>query len=151
MAIKIISVGKKHDANLAGAIEGYSKRLKKPYDIEWVFLPHSPKEGREARQNESEAILGRLDDDFVMLLDERGVQLDSPRFSELLQNSLADRRKVTIVIGGAYGVNEALRERADVTLSLSEMVFPHQLVRLLLTEQIYRAEQIARGGPYHHA
>ena len=81
-----------------------------------------------------------------MLLDERGQQTTSPEFSR----ALSCRADATIVIGGAYGVNDELRQRANLMVSLSKMVFPHQLVRLILIEQIYRAQAIYNHHPYHH-
>lgn len=151
MAIRIIAVGKKHESWVAEGIERYQKRLRRPFDVEWILLPHSAREGATARQEESEAIQKRLGgDDFVLLLDERGELLDSPALSRLLMKGLEAKAKVTIIIGGAYGVNDELRERADKTVSLSPMVFPHQLVRLILAEQLYRAQEIAGGRPYHH-
>lgn len=147
MALRIIATGKKHESWVVEGIERYQKRLRKPFDVEWVLLPHSSREGLQARQEESEAILKRLGgDEYVLLLDERGTLLDSPALSQLLEA----RPEVTIIIGGAYGVNDALRQRANTTLSLSPLVFPHQLVRLILTEQLYRAQEIAAGRPYHH-
>lgn len=151
MSIRIIAVGKKHDSHLEKGIEHYEKRLRKPFNVEWALLPHSSREGVQAQREETGRILGRLaTDDFVLLLDERGKQLTSPAFSKLLQDAMAERGRVTAVIGGAYGVDDTLSERADMTLSLSDMVFPHQMVRLMFIEQIYRAQEIAAGGPYHH-
>lgn len=152
MSVRVIAIGKKRSEPWVEAgIEHYSKRLRRPFAAEWVILPHSTREGSQARQEESKSILGKLAvDDFVLLLDERGKQLTSPAFSQLLQDTMMERGKMTAVIGGAYGVNDELRERADTTLSLSEMVLPHQLARLLLAEQLYRAQEIANGGPYHH-
>lgn len=145
--IRIIAVGKKHESWVASGIERYQKRLRKPYDVEWVLLPHSSREGQEARQEESGAIMKRLSGtDFVLLLDERGELLDSPALSGLLET----RPGATIIIGGAYGVSDELRQRADKVLSLSPLVFPHQLVRLILIEQLYRSQEIASGGAYHH-
>ena len=149
--IRIIAVGKKHESWVAEGIERYQKRLKRPFDIEWVFLPHSPAQGDQARQDESERIISRLKDDHVVLLDERGKLIDSPALSKLLLVPLESSRLVTVIIGGAYGVTDMLRQRADVVWSLSPLVFPHQLVRLILTEQLYRAQEIAAGGPYHHS
>ncbi len=149
--IRIITVGRKHEIWIADGLERYQKRLKKPFDVEWILLPHSSLEGASARQEESERILSRLgSDEFVVLLDEKGIQLSSPQLSKLLLDKLESSVKVTIIIGGAYGVNEALESRADVMWSLSHLVFPHQLVRLILIEQLYRAQEIARGGSYHH-
>lgn len=151
MPIKILSVGKKHESWVSEGIERYEKRLRTPFSVEWVLLPHSSIEGNRARQEESERILSRLDrDDYVVLLDERGKAIDSPALSELLKEQLDDSRTVVIVIGGAYGVDESVHERANFVWSLSPLVFPHQLVRLVLTEQLYRAQEIYRGGSYHH-
>jgi 23S rRNA (pseudouridine1915-N3)-methyltransferase len=151
MAIRIIAVGKKHESWVDEGIRRYEKRLHKPFDTTWTLLPHSSREGVQARQEESERILSKLDpNDFMLLLDERGELLDSPALSRFLVKSLETEGNVTAVIGGAYGVNDELQERADKVCSLSPLVFPHQLVRLILTEQLYRAQEIAAGRPYHH-
>jgi 23S rRNA (pseudouridine1915-N3)-methyltransferase len=76
--------------------------------------------------------------------------LDSLRFAEVLKEKLDHSQKVLIIIGGAFGVTAELRGRAHLVWSLSPLVFPHQLVRLMLTEQLYRAQQITLGGAYHH-
>lgn len=86
--------------------------------------------------------------DFVILLDERGRNLNSPELSRLILDHTDQH--IVIIIGGAYGVTETLHRRADIVWSLSRLVFPHQLVRLILAEQLYRAQEIARGGSYHH-
>lgn len=149
--IKILAVGKKHEAWVLEGIERYEKRLKAPWNAKWELIPHSRFEGDKARQDESEALLKRLSPaDFVILLDERGKSLASPEFAELLQAQFVAAHQVVIVIGGACGVSPTPFERANFTLSLSKMVFPHQLVRLILAEQIYRAQQITAGGSYHH-
>lgn len=151
MAITIISVGKKHEAWISDGVQRYQERLKKPFNSEWVLLPHSALNDAAARQEESERILSKLNDrDFVILLDERGDELDSPGFSRLLDMTFTAGRSVTMIIGGAYGVDDRVHQRADVVWSLSPLVFPHQLVRLILAEQLYRAQQITAGHPYHH-
>lgn len=151
MAIRIIAVGKKHESWVTEGIERYEKRLKRPFITEWVLLPHSARQGLEARGDESERILSRLgQDDYVVLLDERGRAVDSPALSKLLLGVLEASRPVTIIIGGAYGVDNSIHTRANFVWSLSPLVFPHQLVRLILAEQLYRAQEIASGGPYHH-
>ncbi len=149
--LRIIAVGKKHEAWVWEGIERYEKRLKKPYDTEWVFLPHSMFEADRARQEESERILARLrDDDVVILLDERGKNIDSPALSSLIEDEISRGKQIVVIIGGAYGVDETIHRRANFIWSLSKLVFPHQLVRLILIEQLYRAQEIARGGGYHH-
>lgn len=151
MPLTILSIGKKHESWVAQGIERYQKRLRAPYDIEWVLLPHSSFEGDRARQEESGRILSRIkDNDFVVLLDERGKLLDSPGLSQLLTEQFNTSRSIVFVIGGAYGVDETVHQRANALWSLSPLVFPHQLVRLLLAEQLYRASQIALGTGYHH-
>lgn len=151
MPIRILAVGKKHESWVAEGIERYEKRLKKPFLCEWALLPHSAREGITARQEESERLLSRLsDDEYVVLLDERGKLLDSPALSQVLLRQLELSKSVVVIIGGAYGVDDRIHQRADVVWSLSPLVFPHQLVRLILVEQLYRSQEIAAGNPYHH-
>lgn len=151
MAIRVIAIGKKHEPWVEGGIERYQKRLQKPFAAEWVLLPHSAREGAQARQEESERIYSRLStDDFVVLLDERGQQLGSPALARLLNDTFQTGARITMIIGGAYGVDEHLRARANKVISLSPLVFPHQLVRLILVEQLYRCQEISAGRPYHH-
>jgi 23S rRNA (pseudouridine1915-N3)-methyltransferase len=149
--ITILSIGKKHESWVSEGIERYESRLKKPFDVEWVLLPHSALNDAAARQEESERALSRVSGSaFVVLLDEIGDEMDSPALSQLLNRTFTAGRSVTFIIGGAYGVDDTVRQRADVVWSLSPLVFPHQLVRLMLIEQIYRSQQIAAGHPYHH-
>lgn len=151
MSIKILAVGKKHESWVADGIARYEKRLRKPFDVSWQLLPHSARDGEAARSEESDRILQRCDRDaFVVLLDERGKNIDSPTLTQTLERGLGVGRQVVVVIGGAYGVDDRVRSRADFVWSLSQLVFPHQLVRLVLAEQLYRAQEIAGGRPYHH-
>lgn len=151
MPIKIIAVGKRHEQWVVDGIERYQKRLRSPFNVEWVLLPHSSLEGDRARSEESECILMRLSDgEYVILLDETGTTLNSPGLEHLLTQQFTVSRQVTIIIGGAYGVDATVHSRADYIWSLSALVFPHQLVRLILAEQLYRAQQIHAGGSYHH-
>lgn len=151
MPLRVVAIGKKHEAWVLEGIERYQKRLRKPFMLEWVYLPHSSREGLSARQDESERILLRLkESDFVVLLDEKGKIINSPALASLLELPLNSSRSVVIIIGGAYGVDQSVHDRADFVWSLSLLVFPHQLVRLLLAEQLYRAQEIAAGNPYHH-
>jgi 23S rRNA (pseudouridine1915-N3)-methyltransferase len=151
MPIRVLAVGKKHESWVAEGIERYQKRLKAPFLVEWVLMAHSNFDGVKARQEESERILSRLGAyDYVVLLDERGKAFDSPALSHMLKEQLDHSKNIVIIIGGAYGVDETVHNMADIIWSLSPLVFPHQLVRLVLTEQIYRAQEIAVGGQYHH-
>lgn len=150
MTIKIIAIGKKHEKWVKDGIDRYETRLRKPWDITWQYLPHSSLAAEAARAEESRRILEKVDrDDYLVLLDERGKMLSSPALARLLEAQLGFK-KVVLVIGGAYGVDDSVRARANTVWSLSDLVFPHQLVRLIITEQIYRAGEIAAGRPYHH-
>ncbi|MBP3044748.1 23S rRNA (pseudouridine(1915)-N(3))-methyltransferase RlmH [Arthrobacter jiangjiafuii] len=150
MALRVLVVGRKHEDWVVDGIRRYEKRLKKPFDLTWVSIPHSAREGDAARKEESERLLGKLGSDYVILLDERGKAITSPAFAKTLQKPLDNARNVTLIIGGAYGVDQSVHDRADFIWSLSPLVFPHQLVRLILAEQVYRAQEIAGGRPYHH-
>ena len=120
MSVRVLAIGKKHEAWVVDGIDRYERRLKKPYDLSWRLLPHSARQEEAARTEESDRILGAV-------------------------------APVTMVIGGAYGVDARVHARADRVWSLSPLVFPHQLVRLILAEQVYRAQEISAGRPYHHA
>lgn len=151
MTIKVLAVGKKHESWVDEGISRYEKRLKKPFNLTWQLLNHSSRENDAARTEESARILAKIDDrDFVVLLDERGKNVDSPALANTLRTPIDASRNVVIIIGGAYGVDASVHARANFTWSLSKLVFPHQLVRLVLAEQLYRAQEIAGGRPYHH-
>lgn len=151
MPIRILAVGKKHEAWVSEGIVRYEQRLKAPFTLSWQLIPHSSREGDRARTEESERLLAKLNsDEFVILLDERGTLLDSPQLSRQLLVPLERSQPVTIIIGGAYGVDQSVHKRANLVWSLSPLVFPHQLVRLILAEQLYRAQSIADGSSYHH-
>lgn len=151
MSLQILVIGKKHESWVLEGIERYQKRLKAPFLPEWVLMAHSSFDGVKARQDESGRILSRLTAyDFIILLDERGQTLDSPSLACVLEEQLDRSKKVLIIIGGAFGVTDELRDKAHLVWSLSPLVFPHQLVRLILTEQLYRSQQIIGGGSYHH-
>jgi 23S rRNA (pseudouridine1915-N3)-methyltransferase len=151
MPIQIVAIGKKHEAWVAEGIERYETRLRKPFTASWLLLPHSSRQDDAARREESSRILETIKaDDFVVLLDERGTLLNSIAFSKLLLAPLEVSRRVVCIIGGAYGVDESVHARANTVWSLSPLVFPHQLVRLLLAEQLYRAQEISHGSSYHH-
>lgn len=151
MDITVVAIGKKHESWVTDGIDRYAQRLKKPWKISWKLLPHSSREGEQARAEESERLVAACGaHDEVILLDERGTMLDSESLSRTLQDRFDRGRHVVMLIGGAYGVTEELRARANLVWSLSDLVFPHQLVRLIVTEQIYRCQEIAAGRSYHH-
>jgi 23S rRNA (pseudouridine1915-N3)-methyltransferase len=157
MKISFWTIGKDHDAALKGAITDFTNRVSKYYSVEWKFIP-SPKNAgslpeAELKKREGASVLEMLNkDDYLVLLDERGKQLSSPELAVLLQSRANDsKRQLIFLIGGAFGVEEAVAARANFKWSLSSLTFPHQVVRLLLAEQVYRACTIQRNEKYHHS
>lgn len=141
--IKIIAGGKKNSGWVQEATIEYEKRLNKPFDIKWefydeeklsVFLEKWPFSGR----------------DFVIVCDERGENISSPDFSEKLSKAFVYDKNVVILIGGAFGFSENVRKNSNFVWSFSKLVFPHLIARLIVCEQIYRAQEISKGGKYHH-
>ena len=148
--MKIICVGTKHDHWIIDGISRYERRLRAPFKLDWQFVPYSSFSGDRARRDESTELLKRIaPQDYVILLDETGKNIDSPSLSHKLEQ-LTIQNQIVFIIGGAYGVDERIKQRANFIWSLSGLVFPHMLVRLILIEQIYRAQEISKGGPYHH-
>lgn len=153
MKLTIITVGKKHDNKIAEAIEDYTERLKSDVKLEWLLVSQNRSTTPQVcREQESKLILSQIKkNDFVVLLDETGAQLTSLEFAEVVKGwQYEGVKRVVIVIGGAYGVDTPLFDRADLTMALSKLVFPHQVVRLLIIEQLYRAFAILKKHPYHH-
>jgi 23S rRNA (pseudouridine1915-N3)-methyltransferase len=153
--ITILAIGKKHDPKLVSAIEDYTARLQHYCPTKWDLLEakiSSSMKPDEIKKLESELLLSRTkSDDKVILLDETGQQINSIQNSQALEKHLNKATKNLIfVIGGAYGVTDELKKRADFIWSLSPLVFPHQLVRLILIEQLYRGFTILSNAQYHH-
>lgn len=151
MSIRIIAIGKEHESYIKTGLELFTKRLRPHTNVEWVLLPYAGGDEVRSRRGESRLILDKIDErDLVVLLDERGTEWDSPGFAAQLDRWQGSGKRIVFVIGGAYGVSEELSKRSDFSWSLSALVFPHQLVRLLLLEQLYRGYAILAGSPYHH-
>lgn len=149
MTLTIISVGTRLKASMVPLVEAYEKRLPKHVRISWAYIPHANGDPRTSKQQEAEAILRKVPKDaFVIVLDERGKQMTSYEHSSLVFGKA--KSHIVYIIGGAYGVDVSVNERADLVWSLGILVFPHQLVRLMLVEQIYRAYAIHTDHPYHH-
>ena len=142
MAETILCVGKLKEKYWRDAAAEYEKRLRKPWAIEWQFVDEEKLDERVARLKP---------DDFMVLLDENGQILSSPDLCQKLKAPLVTGRDVVIVIGGAFGhFSPDILSRANLIWSLSKLVFPHQICRLIVTEQIYRAQEIYLGHAYHH-
>ena len=142
--IRIIAGGKKNTAWYAEACAEYEKRLRKPYEVNWVFMEE---EKLEKWLSKWPFERGR---EFVICCDERGGNISSREYSEMLSKAFLDGKEIVILIGGAYGFSDFVREKADFIWSFSKLVFPHALARVIVMEQTYRASQIADGRPYHH-
>jgi 23S rRNA (pseudouridine1915-N3)-methyltransferase len=153
MRIRLILVGRSERGHIADGLKHYLDRIRRMEGLEEVLIPDAGKGAPAWQQRtESEHILAALrPGERVVALDERGQLLSSPQFAQRI-GAWRDQgvRDIAFVIGGAYGMTEALRQRADLVLSLSPMVFPHQLVRVLFAEQLYRALSILKGTGYHH-
>lgn len=152
MKITIIYVGKK-SSDYDDKIGQYKKRLSRYVDIEEVRINHlSEYDGVRRRREESIKILEKLNrDDYVVLLDETGAESDSIGFADLIDNRMNDSiKRLVFVIGGSYGVSEELKEQTNYTMRIGKMVWPHELIRLMLVEQVYRAYTILNNIPYHN-
>ncbi|MDH5752161.1 MAG: 23S rRNA (pseudouridine(1915)-N(3))-methyltransferase RlmH [Deltaproteobacteria bacterium] len=153
--LRVLCVGKTDKGFVADGVDFYLKRIRAFQPLEWVEVKpasHSGRQPEESLAREAGLVLKRLaDTDPLVLLDERGQRLDSRQFAGVL-GSLGElgAGMPSFVIGGAYGVDDSLRRRSTHVLSLSPLTFPHQLVRLVLLEQIYRGLTILAGHGYHH-
>ncbi len=156
MKIILMAIGKTRSRLLADGVEEYSGRINRYLPFETFFLPdvRTTRTMTEPMQKELEGqmMLERLQpSDYVMLLDERGVEMTSREFAGFVDKRMSSGlKRLVFVIGGPYGFSPAMYERADARLSLSRMTFSHEMVRIFFTEQIYRAMTILRGEPYHH-
>lgn len=147
--LRIITVGNKPDPATTSLIDEYEKRLRGSSKLELVRLKAALGTIEQIRNTDSANILAKLKpSEALILLDERGKNLSSEEFAEFTNSIAGD---IVFVIGGAYGVNEELRQKAKLVLKLSDFVLPHRLALLVLVEQIYRAQCINNGHPYHHS
>lgn len=156
MHLEIWSVGKPSESFIEEGLQYYFGKTKPWNTVELVLL-QVPKKNLSTdiirtKQTEEELILKRLQSHhYLILLDERGKKLDSVQWSQQFQQLMNQGTKtLVILIGGAFGVSEAIKEKAKQTWSLSSLVFPHQMVRLIVAEQVYRAFSILNHSPYHH-
>ena len=153
MKIILSSFGKQQEASTKDALDDFTRRVTRYFPCEWKLLPPSKlTDPTQLKKQEAQVFLQQLQpDDYLVLLDERGKNISSPELAELIQGRANEsRRQLFFLIGGAYGVDSCVQQRANFTWSLSKLVFPHQLVRLLLAEQVYRACTILKNEKYHH-
>lgn len=155
MKITLLVVGKTADERLQSLISDYQQRLKHYVPFEFSVLPDLKNAKslteEQVKAAEGEAILRYLTPAMeVILLDEHGKEFRSIEYADWLQKKMGSGRDLTLVIGGPYGFSKAVYDRADGKLSLSQMTFSHQMIRIMAIEQIYRAMTILRNEPYHH-
>ncbi|MCO5934086.1 23S rRNA (pseudouridine(1915)-N(3))-methyltransferase RlmH [Mucilaginibacter sp. RB4R14] len=156
MKITFITVGKTEDAYLKDGIEKYVKRLKHYTKLELVDIPElkNTKALTEDQQKakEAELILKKITvQDHVILLDENGLEFTSVQFANYInKRSVSSSANLIFIVGGPYGFDQSVYQRANDKISLSRMTFSHQMVRLFFVEQLYRAYSIIKGEPYHH-
>jgi len=157
MKITFLTVGKTEDAYLKEGIEKYVKRLKHYTRLEIIELPELKNTKaltpEQQKVKEAEMILKKIGvTDHVILLDENGIEFTSKQFAGYInKKAVSSGVNLVFIVGGPYGFDEQVYQRANDKLSLSLMTFSHQMVRLFFTEQLYRAFTIIKGEPYHHS
>ncbi len=155
MKIKVLTIGKTKASYLQEGEEEYKKRLSFYTTLEWIILPDVSSKGMShelIKEKEAPLFLKHIKaEDKVWLLDERGKTFTSMEFSQQIQKNMnAGTKTLILIIGGAFGFHSSLYDRADAKVSLSALTFSHEMVRLFLLEQLYRAHTILKGESYHH-
>lgn len=156
MRINLLCIGKTDDKEIQNLIKYYQNRLPKHWNFEIVEIPDVKNAKNLSpdllKKEEAKLFLNQTENsDFVVLLDEKGKQFTSREFAAKIENWMnSSVKKVSFFIGGAYGFSDEIYERANEKMSLSKMTFTHQMIRLFFVEQIYRADQILLGKPYHN-
>lgn len=156
MKIKLLAIGKTDDKNLQVLIQNYQKRLKHYIKFELEIIPDLKNvknlSETEQKEREGDLILGKLaPTDELFVLDDKGESYSSVGFSKFMQKKMnSGLRQMVLVIGGPYGFSEPVYKKARGKISFSKMTFSHQMIRLFVVEQIYRAFTILRNEPYHH-
>jgi 23S rRNA (pseudouridine1915-N3)-methyltransferase len=156
MKIKLILTGKTDESYLKTGIEEYERRIKRYIPFETITIPgikaSQTLSHKEIKLKEAEKIQQYLSvQDFIVVLDEKGKEMSSVDFSAFLSQKFNSSIKtVVFIVGGPFGADEELKRRANLIISLSQMTFSHQMVRLFFTEQLYRALTILANESYHH-
>jgi 23S rRNA (pseudouridine1915-N3)-methyltransferase len=151
--VSLFVIGRPRDAGLADAIHDYETRASRYWPLDVVEVKEEPGRGlagADVRVREGQRLADRLPGDaLVVACDPGGVSMDSAQFARWLQQQREDARSVAFVIGGAHGLGDVVLQRAGRRLSLAPWTLPHEVARLVLAEQLYRAGTILRGEPYH--
>ncbi len=152
MKLIVAAVGKPRNAALAAAIEEYETRAAKYWPLQVFQVREEGARGAPVamvQEKEAERLASRVEGATVVACDERGTTMTSAKFATFVQDARERARDLAFVIGGAYGLADSLRDRAQTRLALAPWTLPHELARLVLAEQLYRAGTIIRGEPYH--
>ncbi len=155
MTVTLLTVGKTDTDWVKKGLDAYASRLGHYVRFAMTEIPHlknaSSLSREQIREKEGELIAKALKpSDHVILLDERGDGMRSVDFARMIGLRTGEGRNMVFVVGGAYGFSKSVYDRADGMISLSRMTFPHQMVRIIFAEQLYRAFTILKGEPYHH-
>jgi 23S rRNA (pseudouridine1915-N3)-methyltransferase len=156
MKISLLQTGRTTDNNISQVADKYSSRINKYAAFEIITIPELKNTKnmpvQEQKLKEGKKIIQSIsNEDYIVLLDENGDEISTSVFSAWIEKLFRQNKKhVIFVIGGPWGFSDEVYRRADFKLSLSKMTFPHQLVRLLFLEQLYRVFTIIKGEPYHH-
>lgn len=156
MKVTFLVIGKTTDKYLLPGIEDYNKRLARYCNYDYIEAPGvrlgKSATAEETRRSEEDIIFSKLEkNDFLVLMDEKGREITSQGFGEFLENhQMIGTKRLVFLIGGAYGFSDHVYARANTKMALSQMTFTHQMVRLIFTEQLYRAFTITKGEKYHH-
>ena len=156
MKIKIIAIGKTDDKNLQLMIQTYEQRLKHYVKFEMKIIPDIKNSknltNEQQKEKEGDLLIKEIQTtDQLILLDEKGKEFRSREFSQLLQKKMnSGIKQLVFVIGGPYGFSNKIYQKANGKVSFSKMTFSHQMIRLFVVEQIYRAFTILKNEPYHH-
>ncbi len=156
MKLSLWSIGKPNERYVYEGIMEFTQRVARYFPVEWTIIPPVKEVNglSEAgqKQREAEKILQMLQPDFyLVVLDQKGKQMTSAMLASFLQKRASEATKnIVFLIGGVYGLSQQVLDKADLIWSLSQLTFPHQLVRLILAEQLYRACTILRNEKYHH-
>ena len=156
MRINLVCIGKTDDKEINGLIKYYQNRLPKHWNFEITEIPDVKNAKNLSpdllKKEEAKLFLNQTENsDYIILLDEKGKQFTSREFASNIDNWMnASVKRISFFIGCAYGFSEEIYQRANEKMSLSKMTFTHQMIRLFFVEQIYRADQILQGKPYHN-
>ncbi len=153
--MKIVCLGKTKQKFIEDGISEYQKRISKYFKLDWQILPDVKLTGsntiEQVKEQEAEIILKKLPmSSFIIVLDGTGEEFSSVKIAKFLENKLNTEKDIIFIIGGVYGLSNRILKKANIVLSFSKFTFTHQMIRLLLIEQLYRSFTIIKNKKYHY-